>query len=343
MPIKPIIVAAGCVSLQKLVLRGAYAPDFKHVQDYLSEWMSVSFQPPNLSIVFYEIDAIFHLPEIVQWWPQWNNQILAGRTAHFRIYFTKCNPLDVSSTSPEFQLDFGQTATYPFVKASNFGLFGFGNDLLLLANSAGNGKAVHKASVMAYGNFSFCMSNLCCVSGLSFVTDFTTTKCGLLSGHLEQLSIACPNVEQLSLRGNRSCLESLQGLRNIVDHCHKLQAVNLEDVHATKIQNCMYLWKVLSEIKMLNCLRIEMCTMKGFIGIDASSQHSFVHLAVKFECLKQLELMHNYHSQPICVPYGDELQHAYPVLLSHFPSLVCCFAWTETPTVIMDLSQNVSI
>ena len=53
MPIKPIIAATGCANLEKLVLRGAHAPDVKHVQNYLSEWVHVGFHPPNLSIVFY--------------------------------------------------------------------------------------------------------------------------------------------------------------------------------------------------------------------------------------------------------------------------------------------------
>ena len=74
--------------------------------------------------------------------------------------------------------------------------------------------------------------------------------CALLSGHLEQLSITCFNLERLNLSGNTSCLKTLQGLRNIVDHCHNLQGINLENVLAMQIENCMELWKVLSEIKM---------------------------------------------------------------------------------------------
>ena len=145
-----------------------------------------------------------------------NYDCLYSHTAYFSLYYTECTPLDTSSAVPALQLDFGQTATYPFVKASDFGLFGFGKDLLLLTNSTGDGKVVHKASVIQSDEFLFCTSNLCCnVSGLNFVTDFVAKRCELLSGHLEQLSIACPNLEQLiiNLRGNKSCLESLRGLR----------------------------------------------------------------------------------------------------------------------------------
>ena len=181
------------------------------------------------------------------------------------------------------------------------------------------------------------MSNLCCnVSSLSFVTDFTARRCGLLSGHLEQLSIACLNLERLDLGGNASCLESLQGLRNIVDHCHNLQGINLDDIHDPNIQSCVGLWKVLSEIKTLDHLRIESCTIKYFMVIDASSQHSFVQLAVKFVCLKQLELMSNDDYPNLC---GLKSHQACPVL-SHFPSLACCFALTKTATSIVDITAK---
>ena len=338
-PIKPIIAAAGCGNLEKFVLRGVDAPHVRH--DHLPEWVHVEFQPPNLSFVIHEdIDVLFqhYLLKILQQWQRWNIQIPAGHTACFKLYFTESNPWDTCSAAPVLQLDFGKTATYPFVKAKNFGLFDFGDNLLLLSNSAGNGKVDHKASVTRSDGFSFCMRKLCCnVSSLSFVTDFTATRRGLLCGHLEQLSIACPNLERLNLSGNASCLESLQGLRNIVDHCHKLQGINLENIHVTKIQNCMELWEVLSEIKMLNHLRIEMCTMKSFIEITVRSQHGSVQLALKFVHLKRLELMFNDNRETPCIPSNDDLHHACPMLLSQFPSLVCCFAENRVFTTVVDM------
>ena len=340
-PIKPIIAAVSCANLKKLVLCG-YNAQYDHniKQDCLSEWVRVGFWPPNLSLVFHEdtLMYMYDLPKMLQQWPQWNSEIPAGHTACFSLYYTDCTPLDTSSAVPALQLNFGQTATYPFVKASDFGLFGFGKDLLLLTNSTGDGKVVHKASVIQSDDFLFCTSNLCCnVSGLNFITDFIAKSCGLLSGHLEQLSITCPNLERLDLRSNTSCLESLQGLKSIVDHCHNLQAVNLEGVHVTKIENCIKLWEVLSEIKMLSHLRIVVCTMNPLTEIDVCSRDSFVQLAHKFICLKQLELMFD---EAACKPFGDESWQAYPVLLSHFPSLVCCFAQTTTITTSVDIIKN---
>ena len=52
MPSKPIIAAAGCVSLGYLVLHYVDACDIE--QSVLFEWVHVGFQPPNLSIVLHK-------------------------------------------------------------------------------------------------------------------------------------------------------------------------------------------------------------------------------------------------------------------------------------------------
>ena len=103
------------------------------------------------------------------------------------------------------------------------------------------------------------------------------------------------------------------------------------------MENCVKLWEVLSEIKMLNHLRIDVCTMNPLTEIDVFSRDSFVQLALKFICLKELELMFN---EVTCKPFGDESRQAYPVLLSHFPSLVCCFAQTRTISTAVDIIKN---
>ena len=347
--IKPIIAAAGCANLEKLVLHYVvYQPPFYlqlHVQ--LLGWVRVGFQPPNLSIVLHENGFLgfkSYISRMLEEWPEWNNQMPAGHTACFKLY---CSQWAYLSVAPALQLDFGQSATYPFVKASDFGLFGFSRDLLLITNSTSNGKVVHKASVIKSDLYSFRTSSLCCnVSSLSFVTDFTATNCKLLSDHLEQLSLACPNLEQLNLSGNIRCLESLQGLRSVVDHCHNLQGMNLEQVNCgTNKENRQELWELLSEIKMLNHLRIDIATMDVTdvdidtdidttdVTMDVHSQHRLVELAHKFVCLKQLELASQYD-----VTFGAPPRAV--VFLSHLPSLVCCYVDITSfviVTIIVDI------
>ena len=133
-PSQAIFAAAGCPKLEKFVLHCAC--DISHWScDPLSDWACVGFQPPNLSIVLHVgFSTSPSLRRLLARWPKWNSQILAC----FKLYCGKDNfrAWDIDSVAPVVQLDFGQTAaTYPFVKASNFGLFGFGKDLLVITNS----------------------------------------------------------------------------------------------------------------------------------------------------------------------------------------------------------------
>ena len=111
---------------------------------------------------------------------------------------------------PSISVRFWPNCYLPFIKPSTFGLFGFNEDFLLLTNSTFNGKAVHELkvpSVQSYVNRT--LSRLvssqmrCSVNNLNIINNFTahcrlsssSSSGGLLSNHLEQLSIACPNLE----------------------------------------------------------------------------------------------------------------------------------------------------
>ena len=159
------------------------------------------------------------------------------------------------------------------------------------------------------------------LSDLNIVTDFTASHDGLLSSHLEQLSITCPNLEQLNLERNVKCLEPLQGLRSIVKQCHNLQGLNLGQVHIIKAQDCTQLWELLSEIKMLNRLTVQTCTMNPFGKNGTPAQHSFIKLVRKFVRLENFQL--KIDKPLLCLFCKHIVCENYPLLLSHFPSLNC--------------------
>ena len=334
-PIELIIVA--CSKLEELVLKCNFSVlssgyDLLHCLD---KWVNAGFKPPNLNVVQEFLD----IKMLIQTWPQWNSKIPPDHTAHFKIFFT-WNWWDSSIAPPAFQLEFGQNATYPIIKPSNFGLFGFGEDLMLLTNSTINGKVMHqlKKPYIRSEEHSLITSHMCCnVRTLNFVTDFDASHCGLLSDHLEQLSIACPNLEQLNLSGNTNCLESLKGLRSIVNQCHNLQTIKLYGVHVTEIQNYIELWELLSEIKMLNRLIVETCTMEPFGKNDTCAQHTFVKLVQKFVHLEYLQLTYTKGSP--CSSCQDASCEAYPQLLAHFPVLIYCHVKGK-PSNVADIITN---
>ena len=319
-PIEPLIVA--CSKLEELVLKCNFNM-FSSGYDLLcclDKWVNAGFKPPNLSVVQGPLDVRI----LTQAWAQWNSKVPADHTAHFKIFSVSTwNWWVPSIAPPTFQLEFSQNATYPFIKPSNFGLFGFGEDLMLLTNSTINGKAIHQLKEPPHirsKDYSLVTNHLCNVTNLNFVTDFDASHCGLLSDNLQQLSVVCPNLERLNLKDNSSCLESLKGLRSIVNQCHNLQGLNLDGVHVTGVQNCIEFWELLSEIKMLNRLTIQTCTMPSFGKNDTCAQHSFLNLVQKFVHLEYLQL--TYRKNNPCSSCQDASYEAYPQLLAHFPVLI---------------------
>ena len=332
-PIEPIIVA--CSKLEELLLKCDLS---SHILCCLDMWANSGFKPPTLSIVNGGLGDNSIM--LIQRWPQLNSRIPAGHTAHFKLCFNRWNCSLLNSSFPEFQLEFGQNATYPFIKPSNFGLFGFGKDLMLLTNSTINGKVIHQLNkpYIRSEEYSLVTSHLRCnVATLNFVTDFDASCFGLLSGHLEQLSVSCTNLERLNLAFNESCLESLKGLKSIVNQCHSLQGLKLNGIHFTRVQNCIELWELLSEIKMLNHLTVETCSMEPFGKNDTCAQHSFLKLVQKFVYLEHLQLSYNERSP--CSSCHDTSDEAYPQLLAHFPVLIYCHVIGK-PSNVADIITN---
>ena len=336
-PIEPIIVA--CSKLEELVLKcdSNVLSSRCDILRCLDKWVNAGFKPPNLNVV----KGLLDITMLIQTWPLWNSKIPADHTAHFKTFsFNSWNWWNSSVTFPEFQLEFGQNATYPFIKPSNFGLFGFGKDLMLLTNSTINGKVIHqlKRPYIQSTDYSLVTNHLCYnVTNLNSVTDFDASHFGLLSGHLEQLSVACSNLEQLNLKDNSSCLESLKGLRSIVNQCHNLQGLKLDGSHVTGVQNCLKLWELLSEIKMLNRLTVHTCTMPSFGKNDTCAQHSFLQLVQKFIHLEYLQL--TYRKNNPCSSCQDASYEAYPQLLAHFPVLIYCHVIGK-PSNVADIITN---
>ena len=330
--INPLLTIAAKLQLVELTV-------YKHVINYgfttggtvhytwMEEWVNLHCIPPNLNVVTKVCPVMVMC--LVHEWPRWNLQIPAGHTASVKLYNSLKVTLNVSPPVPDFQLEFGQTATLPFVKASMFELSGFEKDLLLLTNSAHNGKIAHKVFTVSadeYFGFDSIVSisdsihlNASC-ENLGFVTHFDASYFGLLSSeHLQQISGLCCHLQQLNLEYNPKCLQSLEGLRSIANCSPNLQGLNLLGIHAEDMEGRIELWKILSELK-LTYLAVEWC-MVNPCGEDDDYKQRLIWLLQKCSSLKTLECDHGYCDasmicrQDLCI---------YSLLLGHFPSLIHC-------------------
>ena len=139
-----------------------------------------------------------------------------------------------------------------------------------------------------------------------------------------------------------NCLKSLQGLRSIVNQCRNLQGLNLGHVHIAKEQDCMQLWELLSEIKMLNRLTVQTCTMEPFGKNDTPAQLSFLKSVQRFVHLENFQVKHDAHKfYNQCLSCTHGLYENYPLLLSHFPSLciICCDVYGKFYNMVDIITQ----
>ena len=231
--------------------------DNKEVQDLLKEWADFNYVPRKLNIAF-EGNAFIHLQSILRSLPSCVStlrsktlptNIESGHYAWFNICFKKS--IDFSSMVPAIQLRVTDSSVVlPSVRASKYGILGLDDDTLHLIEGSYRGKKVHKALLTGTNNEYIDTS----VTSLSSVTYFDASYCmGLYPGHLEQLSIACPNLQKLDLCNNFKCLSNLQGLRSLANNCKSLYALNLWRVGSETDYNysCSQLWEVLSTMHLI--------------------------------------------------------------------------------------------
>ena len=313
----------------------------------VKEWVAKGFIPCNLSIVVhtYNLNIVEHefaeqlQKSFLESWRQWNSTIPVSHTAYLKLYNNNRSPLNISPIFPTIHFEFSQKANLPFVKLSDFGVLGLERDFTLLTHAVHDGKTVSKAKVMAPDEFSHVITPMLNsgIRNLSCVTDFDFVQCQFLhSGHLEQLAIACPNIQRLNLGGNTECLSSLQGLRMIVQCCEGLRGLNLRGIPLGNIANNVQLWDLLSRMKKLTYLAFQVC----LFGVSASTNLQYVHnlcrLFWKFSNLEGLEFHLCFGFCWGCLSCEAEMRWVW-VFLSSFQSLRHCKFDCDDPDSVQDV------
>ena len=79
--------------------------------------------------------------------------------------------------------------------------------------------------------------HITCIPHLHTVSYVDISYENVISNHLQQLAVACPNLQQLHLQGNVNCLKDLQGLQAIVDKCKNLKSLNLAEIDVSQVES----------------------------------------------------------------------------------------------------------
>ena len=325
------------VLFSKLKELSLFLLDNKEVQDLLKEWADFNYVPRKLNIAF-EGNAFIHLQLILRSLQSCVStlrskmlptNIESGHSAWFNICFKRS--MDFSPVVPAIQLRVTDSSVVlSSVRASKYGILGLDNDTLHLTEGSCYGKKVHKALLTGTNNEYIDTS----VTSLSSVTYFDASHCKVLHpGHLEQLSIACPNLQKLDLWGNSKCLSNLQGLQSLANNCKSLYALNLWCVgmelgEVDHDYSCSQLWEVLSTMHLIQLAiegwMIDVYDRRNYeeqqFGVShdvvLANRRNLIRIFQDYASLKVLEVFYN--------PGGSlDLASYFPSITSY--RLVECF------------------
>ena len=233
--------------------------------------------------------------------------------------------MDLYPALPDFKLQFGQSCSLPRVKPSKYGLLGLEEMDIIFIDSDHGGKVIHKAVMISLNDYILCDHFSRDITGLSFVTHFDASRSLLLCpGHLEQLAIACPNLEHLNLQGNDACLDRFQGLYAISTHCKNLQGLNLLTLPVDDATQALQLWEILVDMR-LTYLAIEHYMITNIRWVeDKQAKEKLIHLFQECINLKALE-----------IHFDGRVKKRELSVFSNFPSLVHC--------IVGNMSNNVEV
>jgi len=279
-----------------------------------------SFKPQNMNIIFNKRDCIYE-HRLLEEWLKLNPSSRTGHTGCLRLFSNIKIPMNFLPQLPEFQVQFGPSCSLPCVRASNYGLLGLHKDILLLTDMyTCKGKKLCKAVMRSYNRLNLDGHFNSDIVSLNHLTHFDASNTKYLhSGHLEQLALICPNLEELNLQGNANCLKSLQGLHMLASCCDNLQGLNLLGISVTDLESRLQLWQILADMKLIY-LAIESCVLVPFEE-DDQSKEIILGLHQRCTSLQVLESYNDWHDT--CIKC-ERFNNVPPQLLSHFPSLVYC-------------------
>ena len=258
---------------------------------WVQKWIENAFRPFNL-ILFTPMFSLDTEKSILEFLLKFTYVPPLGYRSYFTLWYNFKVPLNLFPSFPEFQLEISDKIILLCAKACNFGLLGIGWDVCVLTECICDGRPVYRAKIGSQSLFDIVHYRKIPMqdkvfSTLDLVTEFDLaySEGHLYSGHLEQLAIACPNLQHLNLQYNLECLRNLQGLRMIACHCKNLRGLNMTCIPIANVQSQVELWSILSDMK-LTYLVMHVCL---FHPVTISYEQQVIKLFQKCSSLQALQ------------------------------------------------------
>ena len=251
-----------------------------------------------------------------KFWSELSSKLLSFEIG---LYDNKRIPMNLYLPMPLRKFQFGPAATPPLIKLNNHGITGLRicylneYDLggavrytitplgILSADKYGTVHRIFDSALLRNAKLFNCTNHLHAVS----YADMSYS--GIHVSNLEQLAVVCPNLQRLNLKGNGGCLTNLKGLNAIVYACQNLEGLNLAGIQSTLLFNFLNLWELLSSIKRLSHLAIDLCMLKPF---DSDHKEYIINMLKRCHSLKALELH--------CSIYCSKCSKNKDFIFSHF-------------------------
>ena len=300
-------------SVRKLILKFEWP--HSHIREFLCtlENLLKNGHPlPSVINLLIDKDGVHRSSDLLESWPASSYTIASLEIGLYDIVRV---PMDLYPPIPLMKFRFGPAATPLLIKLSDHGILGLDKDIFYLSDYDHYGKirlSVSPKYTAVKDEHLHCISNFDSISNVDF------SRVNIYPGHLKQLAIACPNLERLNLRNAQNCLQSLQGLHAIVDTCQNLQGLNLVGIPVSSVESYLLLWELLSSIKKLTHLAIDLCMLIQCSNCDSADKEKLRGMLRNCGCLKALEIIQVLFYCKGC----QNVSSVNDLLFKYFPSLV---------------------
>ena len=280
------------------------------VEKSIKELASKGYTLPIINI--FGNGIVFNLSSL---WIELHSTKYEPSSFEISLYDYRQIPMNLYPLIPLRKFKFGPSVTPPFIQLSSYGIVGIQKDIFCLSEYNCYGKVRCSLTPMHELHNSNQIIPISYSHNIDSVSYVDFSYLNIDSNHLEQLAVVCPNLQRLNLQGNVNCLKHLQGLRAIVNTCQNLEGINFTKISVSRVESHVLLWELLSSLKKLTHLAIDLCLMKAS---DADKQKCIIDMFKTCQCLKALEITGDYIND--CRECTDVTDFFF----SYFPSLTYC-------------------
>ena len=243
-----------------------------HIVEFLlREWSSLMYYPLEiqLSIIAYGASADLWSTRCIKLLELWKDLLTTfqacSHDAKFCVYSYKPKLISVLKP-PLFELHLNGTVLTSAVTASRLEATeaDLGGVITLRGkhNKSAQFTSGHytpddlfpfSSSDAAYGSFPFYANGITCLNFYGAST--------LLPIHLEIVANSCSSLADLNIENCERSLNPLSGLNAVACRCTKLQALNIQGIPSTAVDNTEDVWQILSMMQRLTDLATAPCLM----------------------------------------------------------------------------------